>query len=107
MPNPFLGERNQSTIWRVPSPKMIMAGSDEEKQDHPAQKLALLFETPIRNHLRPGEAVYDPFLGSGITLVAAETTGRRCYGIEIEPRYVQQTIERWQTLTGGVARVAA
>ena len=65
IPNLFHGSRDQSTIWRAPSPKMIMAGSLEEKQDHPAQKPVLLFETPIRNHLEAGEAVYDPFLGSG------------------------------------------
>jgi len=100
VPNLFLGERNQSTVWRAPSPKMIMGGSDEEKQDHPAQKPVLLSEIPIRNHLRAGEVVYDPFLGSGTTLVAAETLGRRCYGMEIEPRYCQVVIERWQGLTG-------
>jgi hypothetical protein len=57
---PFLGERDQSTVWRARSPKMIMAASDEEKLDHPTQKPVLLFETPINNHLRPGGAVYDP-----------------------------------------------
>jgi hypothetical protein len=56
-----------------------------------------------RARLRPGEAVYDPFVGSGTCLVAAETLGRRCYGMEIEPRYVQLTIERWQALTGAFA----
>ena len=61
----FLGERNQSTIWRAPSPKMIMGGSDEPKVDHPTQKPVALYEAPIGNHLRRGEAVYDPFLGSG------------------------------------------
>ena len=102
--NLFVGtDRTQSTVWRAPSPKMIMAGSTEEKHDHPAQKPVVLFEIPIRNHLRPGEAVYDPFVGSGTTLVAAETLGRRCYAIEIEPRYVQVTIERWQGLTGATA----
>ena len=106
VPNLFHGSRDQSTIWRAPSPKMIMAGSEEEKQDHPAQKPVLLFETPIRNHLEAGEAVYDPFLGSGTTLVAAETLGRRCYGMEIDPRYVQLTIERWQGLTGRTAERA-
>ncbi len=60
---PFRGSRDQATIWRVPSPKMIMGGSTEAKHDHPAQKPLVLFETPIRNHLRAGEAVYDPFLG--------------------------------------------
>ena len=80
VPNLFHGSRDQSTIWRAPSPKMIMGGSDEEKQDHPAQKPVLLYEAPIRNHLRPGEAVYDPFAGSGTCIVpprrsAAAATG--------------------------------
>ncbi len=100
---PFLGERNQATIWRAPSPKMIMGGSTEEKQDHPAQKPVALFEIPIRNHLAPGELVYDPFVGSGTTLIAAERLGRRCYAMEIEPRYVQVAIERWQNFTGKTA----
>jgi hypothetical protein len=99
----FLGERNQSTIWRAPSPKMIMGGSDEPKVDHPTQKPVALYETPIANHLRRGEAVYDPFLGSGTTLVAAERLGRRCYALEIDPRYVQVAIERWQAFTGQTA----
>ncbi len=99
-PNLFHGTRDQATIWRAPSPKMIMAGSDEDKQDHPAQKPALLYELPIRNHLRAGEAVYDPFVGSGTCIAAAETLGRHCYGVEIDPRYVQLSIERWEGLTG-------
>jgi hypothetical protein len=99
----FLGERNQSTIWRAPSPKMIMGGSDEPKVDHPTQKPVVLYEAPIANHLRRGEAVYDPFLGSGTALVAAERLGRRCYALEIDPRYVQVAIERWQAFTGQTA----
>ena len=49
----------------------------------------------------------DAFLGSGTTVIAAERTGRRCYGIELDPAYVDTTIRRWQTLTGGSARHAA
>ncbi|HEY8636961.1 MAG TPA: DNA methyltransferase [Candidatus Limnocylindrales bacterium] len=100
VPNLFHGERDQSTLWRAPSPKMIMGGSTEEKQDHPAQKPVVLSEIPIRNHTEAGEAVYDPFLGSGTTLMAAETLGRRCLGMEIDPLYAQVTIERWQRFTG-------
>jgi DNA modification methylase len=103
---PFYGERNQATIWRAPSPKMIMAGSTEAKQDHPAQKPVVLFETPIANHLRPGEAVYDPFCGSGTTLIAAERLGRRCYAMEVDPKYVQVAIERWRSFSGQTPRVA-
>ncbi len=97
---PFLGERNQATIWRVPSPKMIMGGSREAKFDHPAQKPALLSELPIRNHLKAGEAVYDPFLGSGTTLIAAERLSRRCYAMELEPRYCDVILTRWERFSG-------
>ncbi|MGH2465819.1 MAG: DNA modification methylase, partial [Candidatus Limnocylindrales bacterium] len=100
---PFYGERDQSTVWRVPSPKMIMGGSREAKQDHPAQKPALLSEIPIRNHLRVGEAVYDPFTGSGTTLIAADRLGRRCLAMEIEPRYVDVILARWEAFTGDMA----
>ncbi len=100
VPNLFIGERDQATIWRAPSPKRIGSGSKERKEDHPTQKPVLLSEIPIRNHLRPGEAVYEPFSGSGTTLMAAETLGRRCYAMEIDPKYVQVAIERWQAFTG-------
>jgi DNA modification methylase len=97
---PFLGERNQSTVWEAASPKMIMGGSKEEKLDHPAQKPAILSEIPIANHLRAGEIVYDPFVGSGTTIIAAEQLARRAYTMEIDPRYAQVAIERWQAFTG-------
>ncbi len=104
VPNLFLDDHHtQSTVWRAPSPKMIMGGSTEEKFDHPAQKPVVLSEIPIRNHLEAGEGVYDPFLGSGTTLIAAELLGLRCYGLEIEPRYAQIIIERWQGVTGQTA----
>jgi DNA modification methylase len=52
------------------------------------------------NHTRRGEACYDPFLGSGSTLIAAENTQRICYGMEIDPRYVDAAVLRWQRFTG-------
>jgi DNA modification methylase len=55
---------------------------------------------PILNHLRRGELVYDPFLGSGTTLAAAELTERVCYGLELDPKYVDVVVLRWQQLTG-------
>jgi DNA modification methylase len=100
VPNLFIGEHDQATIWRAPSPKRIGSGSKEKKEDHPTQKPVVLSEIPIRNHLRPGEAVYEPFSGSGTTLMAAETLGRRCYAMEIDPKYAQVCIERWQAFTG-------
>lgn len=97
---PFRGSRDQATIWRAPSPKMIMGGSAEPKLDHPTQKPLTLFETPIRNHLKPGEAVYDPFGGSGTCLVAAERTGTRAYLMEIDPLYAEVILGRWERFSG-------
>ncbi len=88
----------QTTVWEASSPKHIMSGSQEEKQDHPTQKPALLFEIPLRNHLRMGEMVYDPFLGSGTTMAAAETLARIAYGCDVEPKYIAVTLERMQDM---------
>jgi DNA modification methylase len=60
---------------------------------------------PILNHLKRDELVYDPFLGSGTTLAAAELTERFCYGLEMDPKYVDVIVERRQTLSGKKARL--
>jgi DNA modification methylase len=78
---------------------MIMGGSDEEKFDHPTQKPVDLMRRPILNHTKRGQFVYEPFLGSGTTLAAAEITGRICLGIELDAKYVDVAIQRWQNLT--------
>src|SRR5580658_4089954 len=77
-----------------------MGGSGEEKHDHPTQKPVELMRRPILNHLKRGELVYDPFLGSGTTLAAAEVTGRVCYGIELDPKYIDVIVQRWQSMSG-------
>jgi DNA modification methylase len=86
-----------STIWDSPSPKFIVGGSDEEKFDHPTQKPIDLMRQPILNHTKRGEGVYDPFLGSGTTL-AAELAERVCCGMELDPKYVDVIVMRWQSL---------
>ena len=80
----WIGARDQSTVWELASPKAIMGGSDEERYDHPTQKPLECMARPVRNH--SGE-VYDCFMGSGTTLIACESLGRRCYGLEIDPRF--------------------
>jgi DNA modification methylase len=77
-----------------------MGGSDEEKFDHPTQMPVDLMRRPILNHLRRGELVYDPFLGSGTTLAAAQLTERVCYGLELDPKYADVIVTRWQALAG-------
>jgi DNA modification methylase len=84
-----------------------MGGSDEEKFDHPTQKPVALMRRPILNHTSPGECVYEPFSGSGTTIIAAETTGRSCLAVEIDPRYVDVAVQRWQELTGKTAVLEA
>ena len=58
---------------------------------------------PILNNSSPGQAIYEPFMGSGMTLIAAETTGRVCHGIELNPAYVDVAVKRWQQFTGQAA----
>jgi DNA modification methylase len=103
----WLGSRDQSTIWDAASPKMIMGGSNEEKWNHPCQKPLELMRRPILNHTKRGEAVYDPFLGSGTTLMAAELTERICLGLELDPKYCDVIIQRWEEFTGKQATLEA
>jgi DNA modification methylase len=98
---PWYGRPGEnSTIWSSPSPKFIMGESDEQKFDHPTQKPVELMRRPILNHTKRGELVYEPFLGSGTTLAAAELTERVCCGIELEPKYVDVIVQRWEQLSG-------
>ncbi|MGA2725526.1 MAG: DNA modification methylase [Bryobacteraceae bacterium] len=103
---PWYGKPGENTtIWESSSPKFIMGGSGEDKFDHPTQKPVELMRRPIVNHTKRGEWVYDPFLGSGTTLMAAEVTGRVCCGLELDPKYVDVIIGRWQGATGKEARL--
>jgi DNA modification methylase len=89
------GDRSQTTLWTVAS-----CSNEEDKNDHGTQKPVELMRRPVLNHTNPGQSVYDPFVGSGTTLIAAETTGRSCFAIDIEAAYVDVVITRWQNLTG-------
>src|SRR4051794_25588928 len=97
---PWFGKAGEnSTVWASPSPKFIRGGSKEEKFDHPTQKPVELMRRPILNHTKRGELVYEPFLGSGTTLAAAELTERVCCGIELDAKFCDVIVERWQNLT--------
>jgi DNA modification methylase len=63
-------------------------------------KPVALWGQAVQDGSRSGEVVYDPFLGSGTTLIAAEQLGRKCYGMEISPQYCDVIVKRWETLTG-------
>jgi DNA modification methylase len=94
------GDRTQSTLWQVRNLNPFGGGDrDEPITGHGAQKPVELMKRPILNHTERAEAVYDPFLGAGTTLIASELTGRVCLGVEIEPGYVDVTVNRWQQLS--------
>ena len=96
------GDRKQTTVWEVPNLNPFGGGVDGENEatGHATQKPVEIMRRPILNHTRPGEGCYDAFLGSGSTLIAAESRGRICYGMEIDPRYVDVAVQRWQEFTG-------
>jgi DNA modification methylase len=94
------GDRRQSTLWEVANLNPFGGDRETEATGHGTQKPVELMQRPILNHTQPGDAVYDAFLGSGSTLIAAEKTGRLCYGMDIYPPYVDQAVKRWQKLTG-------
>jgi DNA modification methylase len=103
---PWYGKAGEnSTVWDSASPKFIMGGSDEQKFDHPTQKPMELMRRPILNHTKRGELVYEPFLGSGTTLAAAELTERACCGMELDPKYVDVIVQRWEQLSGKQAQL--
>jgi DNA modification methylase len=101
------GDRTQSTVWEVANLNPIGGTREEPATGHSAQKPVELMRRPILNNTQRGDIVYDPFLGSGTTLVAAEGTDRICYGLDLEPRYVDVIVRRWQNLTGKVALLEA
>ena len=89
-------DRKQTTVWDIDKPVKSETG-------HGTQKPVECMERPIRNNSKPGDSVYDPFSGSGTTLIAAEKTNRTCYAMEVSPAYVDVAIKRWQDFTGQTA----
>lgn len=93
----WAGDRKQTTLWQI-------TNKDQDADTvHGTQKPVECMRRPILNNSSPGQAVYEPFMGSGTTLIAAETTGRVCLGIELNPAYVDVAVQRWQQFTGQTA----
>ena len=105
--NVQLGEfgRNRTNVWHYPG-AVGLRKSDEGNllSIHPTVKPVRLIADAIMDTSGRGDIVLDSFLGSGSTVIAAERTGRRCYGLEIDPLYTDTVVRRWQTYTGGSAR---
>jgi DNA modification methylase len=97
----WMGDRKQTTLWSIAS-----SGQDTETA-HGTQKPVECMRRPILNNSKAGDAIYEPFLGSGTTLIAAEATGRTCLSMEIDPLYVDVAVRRWQAYTGQAAILQA
>jgi DNA modification methylase len=93
------GGRKQSTVWFI---EHLKSGTG-----HGTQKPVECMKRPIENNSSPGQAVYEPFSGSGTTIIAAEMTGRSCHAIELNPAYVDVAVKRWQDFTGQQATLEA
>jgi DNA modification methylase len=87
------GDRSQSTVWNIKA-------REDGGHGHGTQKPVECMKRPIENNSSPGQAVYEPFSGSGSTIIAAEMTGRVCHAIELAPEYVDLAVQRWQKFTG-------
>ena len=97
--------RNRSNVWHYPGANSFARCSAEGNLSalHPTVKPVAMVADAILDCSARGDTVLEGFLGSGTTLIAAERTGRRCCGLELDPRYVDTIIRRWQNLTGGKA----
>ena len=92
----WAGGRSQSTLWQI-------RAREDDGHGHGTQKPVECMRRPMLNNSNPGQVVYDPFLGSGTSVIAAETISRICYGIEINPVYCDLIVRRWQDFTGKAA----
>ena len=91
------GDRSQTTLWEI-------SGRNQDAATvHGTQKPVECMRRPLENNSAPGGAVYEPFSGSGTTIVAAEITGRACHAVELDPLYVDVAVRRWQAFTGHAA----
>jgi hypothetical protein len=100
----WTGDRKQTTLWQIPT-------RADDLQDaatvHGTQKPVECMRRPMVNNSSLGQAVYEPFSGSGTTLIAAKMEGRACHAVELSPGYVAVAIQRWQAFTGQVATLGA
>jgi DNA modification methylase len=98
--------RSRTNVWEHDGANIFGRGGEEGNllALHPTVKPVALVADAILDASRRGDIVLDGFLGSGTTVVAAEKTGRRCYGLELDPAYVDVSVRRWQAYTGAAAR---
>ncbi len=99
-PGAYAGGRKQSTLWNIPA-------RDDSGVGHGTQKPVECMKRPIENNSSAGQAVYEPFSGSGTTIIAGEMTGRSIHAIELSPAYVDVAVIRWCEFTGQDATLEA
>ena len=92
--------RYRTNVWKHRGLSSFGKGRQEALDMHPTVKPVGVMADIVKDCTKRGDIVLDPFLGSGSTLIAAERTGRRCYGAELEPRYMDVTLTRWEQMTG-------
>jgi DNA modification methylase len=98
--------RHRANVWDYPSQNTLNRSAKGKLALHPTVKPVAMIADAIRDCSHRNDLILDPFGGAGTTLIAAERTGRRASVIELDPTYVDVSIERWQLLTGGTARHA-
>jgi DNA modification methylase len=96
----WAGDRKQTSVWAIDKPHKSETG-------HSTQKPVECMKRPIENNSKRGDAIYEPFSGSGTTIIAGEMTGRRVLAIELSPVYVDVAVLRWQNFTGREATLEA
>lgn len=101
----WTGDRKQTTLWNITNRSAAGGAKEDADTNHSTQKPVECMRRPILNNSNPGQVVYDPFLGSGTTLIAAELTGRICFGCELNPVYADVIVKRWENLTGKKAEL--
>src|SRR5262249_14322715 len=99
--------RCRSNVWEYAGVNSLKPGRLQELAMHPTVKPVALVADAIKDCSRRNGLVLDPFAGSGTVLIAAERTGRRARALEIDPRYVDVAVRRWETYTGKEAVLAA
>lgn len=97
------GDRKQSTLWHIENMHATQGNVDDGKTIHSTQKPVDCMRRPILNNSSEGQSIYEPFSGSGTTIIACEMTGRICHAIELNPAYVDVAILRWQKFANQTA----
>lgn len=96
----WCGKRDQATLWEIKNNNKFGNANAEETVGHGTQKPLETMLRPIQNNSKPNDYIYDPFGGSGTTLIASQKSGRKCLMMELDPAYVDMIIKRWQKETG-------